>query len=62
MPGKDEKKQQFSEEEVIDMVKSADLSDQQVIKILASFRKKFGRHIMTPGIKEKLRHRKRLLG
>ena len=52
---------QFSESEVLHMVKAGNLTDRQILAILERMRKEFGRNIITPKIKEKLRNRKRIL-
>lgn len=58
---KEKNNMQFSEDEVIDMIKDANLTDRQVLVILSHVRKKFGKNVVTSKIKEKLRDRKRIL-
>jgi len=43
------------------MVKAGNLTDRQILAILERKRKKFGRNIITPKIKENLRDRKKIL-
>lgn len=52
---------QFSEDEVIEMVKSGNLADRQILSVLQDLRKQFGKNIITANIKEKLRNRKRIM-
>ena len=51
----------LSEEDVIDIIKDRSSSDNLVLCILGRLRKKWGRHIITPNIRNCLRNRKVLV-
>ena len=51
----------LNEDDVTDMVKDANLSDRQLLKILTIIRRKWGRSKVTTNIKTLLRDRKQLL-
>ena len=51
----------LNETDVTDMVRDANLSDRQVLKILTIIRRKWGKHKVTTNIKTVLKERKQLL-
>ena len=51
----------LSEDEVIDLIKSNNLSDRQVLNICHLLRQKWGRQVITPSISKKLINRKSIL-
>ena len=51
----------LNEEDVTDMVKDANLSDRQVLKILTIIRRKWGKSKVTANIRTSLRERKQLV-
>ena len=55
------KQNPLNEEDVTDMVKDANLSDRQVLKILTIIRRKWGKSKVTANIRTLLRERKQLV-
>jgi hypothetical protein len=51
----------LSEEDVIDMIHDGNLSDRQMLKVLAVLRRKWGRKVITPNIRGLLKEKKQLL-
>jgi hypothetical protein len=51
----------LTEEDILEMVHNANLSDRQLLKVLAVIRRKWGRKCITPNIRDKLKEKKELL-
>lgn len=51
----------LTEEDVIEMIRDANLSDRQLLKVLSVIRRRWGKKAITPNMKKVLRDRKQLL-
>ena len=60
-PGAVDEMDPLTEDEVIDIIKDLSISDRVMLQILRNLRKKWGRKIITPNIKNCLRDRKLLV-